>query len=350
MHGWCERDYQRYLCKTCGHLFHNAEVIGMYDVKVIEYVTFMYLRSMSFNQVNAILRAFYQRDVFTKAHLIKHIEHITDRIPDHQAISRWLKPKRSGYYALDGTWLKYRGEDIVLLIIFDVETLDTVAYHVADDETEESYTALLKLAWPEISLGMKGLFGDGDLGLMAALKKLCRGVPFQLCVFHKYARLGQLIPFKYSKNALDLEIKERVEKVLFATSKDAATSALYDLELFAKENKSYAKLQKAIAVLHNNFELLLTHFDHPEMSPYNNVLEGFNAVIKRRTWLMKGFKKDVNIDRWIKLLILDWRFHELKESAFQNRRGKMPLELAEIKLPEIYNWLTYVRKNYQKTT
>jgi len=75
----------------------------------------MYLRSMSFNQVNAILRAFYQRDVFTKAHLIKHIEHITDRIPDHQAISRWLKPKRSGYYALDGTWLKYRGEDIVLL-------------------------------------------------------------------------------------------------------------------------------------------------------------------------------------------------------------------------------------------
>ena len=44
------------------------------------------------------------------------------------------------------TWLKYRGEDIVLLIMFDVEALDTMAYHVADDETEESYTALLKQA------------------------------------------------------------------------------------------------------------------------------------------------------------------------------------------------------------
>ncbi|HBR14351.1 MAG TPA: hypothetical protein DD723_02260 [Candidatus Omnitrophica bacterium] len=320
----------------------------MYTVKVIEYVTFMYLRSMSFNQVNAILRAFYERNVFTKSQLIEHIEQLTDRIPEHQAISRWLKPKRSGYYALDGTWLKYRGEDIVLLIMFDVETLDTVAYHVADDETEESYTALIQMARPEISVGIKGLFGDGDLGLMAAIEKLCPGVPFQLCVFHKYARVGQLIPFRYSKNALDREIKERVEKVLFAESKDAATSALHELELFAKENQGYGKLNKAIEVLHYNFELLLTHFDHPEMSPYNNVLEGFNAVIKRRTWLMKGFKKDINIDRWIKLLLLDWRFHVLKESAFDSRRGKMPLELAEVKLPEIYNWLTFVRKNYRK--
>ena len=322
----------------------------MYTVKVIEYVTYMYLRSLSFNQVNAILRSFYERDVFTKAQLIGHIEQLADRIPDHQAISRWLKPKRSGYYALDGTWLKYRGENIVLLILFDVETLDTVAYHVADDETEESYTALIQTAWPEISVGIKGLYGDGDLGLMAAIEKLCPGVPFQLCVFHKYARVGQLIPFKYSKNALDREIKERVELVLFAESKDAATNALHELELFAKEHNGYGKLNKAIEVLHYNFELLLTHFDHPEMSPYNNVLEGFNSVLQRRIWLMKGFKKDINIDRWIKLLLLDWRFHVLKESTFDNRRGKMPLELAGVTLPKIYNWLTFVRKNYKKST
>jgi transposase-like protein len=310
----------------------------------------MYLRSMSFNQVNAILRAFYERNVFTKAQLIGHMEDLTDCIPDHQAISCWLKPKRSGYYALDGTWLKCRGKDIVLLILFDVETLDTVAYFVADDETEESYKALFKLAWPEISVGMKGLFGDGDTGLMAAIKALCPEVPFQLCVFHKYARIGQLIPFKYTKSKLDLEIKDRVEKVLFAESKEFALQSLHELELFAKESAGYGKLNKAIEVLHFNFELLLTHFDHPEMSPYNNVLEGFNSVIKRRTWLMKGFKKDINIDRWIKLLMLDWRFHVLKESAFKERKGKMPLELAKVKLPEIYNWLTFVRKNYKKTT
>jgi transposase-like protein len=349
LHGWSRRKYQKYRCKSCGHRFFKIRVIGMYTIKIIEYVTYMYLRSMSFNQVNAILRAFYQRNVFTKAQLIGHIEELTDRVPDHQAVSRWLKPKRSGYYALDGTWLKYRGEDIVLLILFDVETLDTVAYHVADDETEESYTALIKLAWPEISVGMKGLFGDGDTGLMAAIAKLFPCVPFQLCVFHKYARIGQLIPFRYTKSKLDLQIKERVEKVLFAESKDDATSALHELELFARENQGYGKLNKAIEVLHYNFELLLTHFDHPEMSPYNNVLEGFNGVLKRRILLMKGFKKDINIDRWIKLLILDWRFHVLKESAFESRRGRMPFELAGVELPEIFNWLTFVRKNYKKS-
>ena len=319
----------------------------MYTIKLMEHVTFMYLRSMSFNEVNAILRSFYERDVFTKATLLDHIEQLTDRMPDHQSISRWLKPKRSGYYALDGTWIKYRGEDRVLLILFDVETLDTVAYFVAEAETKAAYTALLKLAESEISVGVKGLFCDGDPGLLAVLKDLYEGVPIQVCVFHKYKRVGQLIPFRHPRNDLDKAIKERVAQILFAKSKESAVKALHDLEQFAKENQGYKKLDEVIGVVHENFELLLTHFEHSEMSPYNNVLEGFNHIIKRRIRLMKGFKKDINIDRWIKLLILGWRFHPLKESVFDNRKDKMPLELAGVELPEIFNWLTFVRKNYK---
>lgn len=322
----------------------------MYTVKVIEHVTFMYLRSMSFNQVNAILRSFYERDVFTKAALLDHIEQMADRIPEHQDISNWLKPKRSGYYAIDGTWIKYRGEDRVLLILFDVQTLDIIVYLVADDETKESYTALFDLAEREISVGKKGFFCDGDPGLLAVLQKRYKDVPIQVCVFHKYARLGQLIPFRHPKKTIDREIKERVEKVLFAASKDNAISALHELEAFAKNNQHYKKLNEVIGVIHRNFDLLLTHFEHSEMSPYNNVLEGFNHIIKRRIRLMKGFKKDINIHRWIKLLLLDWRFHQLKESAFNSRKNKMPLELTGVKLPKIYNWLTFVRKNYKKST
>jgi len=319
----------------------------MYTIKIIEHVTFMYLRSMSFNQVNAILRSFYERDVFTKATLLDHIEQLADRIPNHQAISHWLKPKRSGYYAVDGTWIKYRGADRVLLILFDVQTLDPVTYLIANDETIESYTALFELAEFEISVGMKGLFCDGDPGLLAVLQKRYKGLPIQVCVFHKYARLGQLIPFRHPKKAIDKEIKERVENILFADTKDHAVSALHELEAFAKENQRYKKLDEVIGVIHRNFDLLLTHFEHSEMSPYNNVLEEFNHIIKRRIRLMKGFKKDINIDRWIKLLLLDWRFHQLKESAFDKRKNKMPLELAGVKLPKIYNWLTFVRKNYK---
>jgi len=320
----------------------------MYTIKMVEYVAFLYLRSLSFNQVIAILGAYYEQDVFTKDRLIDHIEQLADRIPTNEQISRWLKLKRSGYYALDGTWLKYRGKDIVLLILFDVDTLDIVSYYVALKETEASYKRLIQLALPEIINNIKGIFCDGDPGLIKAIKSHFPHTPLQLCVFHKYSRVGQIIPFVRPKTKLDKEIKERVKQVLFAETKAIAITKLYELEQFAKDYKGYEKLRKVIGVLKRNFNLLMTHFDHPEMSPYNNVLEGFNYIIKRRTKLMKGFKKPINIGRWLKLIILDWRFHPLKESQFNARNNLSPLQLAGVELPKIYNWLTYVRKNYSK--
>jgi uncharacterized protein YeeX (DUF496 family) len=320
----------------------------MYTTKMVEYVAFMYLRSLSFNQVIAILGAYYEQDVFTKDRLIDHIEQLADRIPDNEQISQWLKPHRSGYYALDGIWLKYRGEDIILLILFDVCTLDVVSYCVARDETEQTYTQLIQPALPEIAATIKGLFCDGEPGLLKALKAHFPETPLQLCVFHKYQRVGEIIPFIRPKTKLDKEIKKRVGQVLFAETKQIAVTKLHELEQFAKKHQNYEKLRQVIGVIRRNFDLLMTHFDHPEMSPYNNILEGFNYIIKRRTKLMKGFKKPINIKRWLKLIILDWRFHPLKESRFQARNNFSPLQLAGVKLPKIYNWLMYVRKNFPK--
>lgn len=327
-----------------------AQLIGMYSLKTVEYVAYLYLRSLSFNQVIAILGAFYEKDIFTKIHLIEHIEKLSDRIPGNQEISRWLKPKRSGYYAIDGTWLKYRGRDFVLLILFDVQTLDVVSYTVAKEETLESCTRLIKLAWEEITDAVRGFYCDGEPGILKGIKQLFPQTPVQLCVFHKYQRAHQIVPFIRPKTKLDKEIKERVGLILFAESKDVAMTKLYELEEFAQQHQAYKKLQDVLGVIKGNFDLLLTHFDHPEMTPYNNVLEGFNHVIKRRTRLMKGFKKPINIDRWLKLIMLDWRFHPLRESAFAVRKNFSPLQLAEVKLPKIYNWLFFIRKNYKKST
>jgi len=91
--GWRRRCYQKYLCKSCGHPFHRAGLIGMYTIKMIEYVSYMYLRSLSFNQIIAILGAYYEQDVFTKDRLIHHIEQLADRIPTNAQISQWLKTK-----------------------------------------------------------------------------------------------------------------------------------------------------------------------------------------------------------------------------------------------------------------
>ena len=309
----------------------------------------MYLRGMSLNATAAIFRSWYDKDVFSKVTLIKHIEEYAEQIPGHFQITAWLKPVRSGYYALDGTWLKYRGRDIVLLILFDVKTLDIVNWRIAREECQVSYDQLLVDAYCEIMTNIKGFFCDGDPGLLKAIKDLFPQAPIQLCVFHKYMRAGQLIPFKRIKNDIDREIKKKVEAVLFAKSKEEAIASLANLKRYARDHQNYEKLQKLIGVLKRNFHLLLTHFDHEEMSPYNNVLEGFNYVVKRKTNLMKGFKKPININRWLKLIMLDWRFHYLNESQFSDRRSKSPLELAGCELPKIHNWVNFVHKNYRKS-
>jgi len=328
-------------------VFHFANLIGMYSGKVMEYISFLYLRSLSFQQVRTILSAWFEEAVISKDVLISAVETVADSLPTNEAVTAWLHPSRSGYYALDGTWLKYRGQDFVLLIIFDVETLDVVSYQIAYEENYQSYCTLITKAEKEIGQP-KGLFCDGDLGLLKVLKERYPSVPIQLCVFHKYSRVGQLACFVHPKSDLDREIKRRVEKVLFAPTKEQALSALAELKQYAVEYPKSQKLKQVIGVLKRNFDLLLTHYDNPEMSPYNNVLEGFNYLIKRRTRLMKGFKKPINISRWIKLLILDWRFHPLTESEFKNRRGKTPLELSQVQLPKIYNWITFLRKKFPK--
>lgn len=322
----------------------------MFDINVVEHCAFMYLRAVSFNSIVAINQSWFEKEVFSKQTLLHQLEELADKLPQQQEITRWLKPTRSGYYALDGTWLKYQGKDIVLLILFDVETLDVVQYLVADEEKEESYQRLIFSAQEELLTEtsiIKGFFCDGDPGLLKVLKNFFPQKPIQLCVFHKYTRVGQIIPLVYLKKDIDKEIKQKVEAVLFASTKDEAITKLNELERYAREHQTYAKLQKIIGVLKRNFELLLTHFDNPEMSPYNNVLEGFNYIVKRKTRLMKGFKKEMNIDRWLKLILLDWRFHELVESEFKSRKNKSPLELAGCKLPKIYNWMKFVRLNYQ---
>ena len=172
----------------------------MFDIEIVEQAAFMYLRTVSFNGVIAIIQSWFEQVVFAKDILIDHIEQLTSLLPTNKEITIWLKPKRSGYYAIDGTWMKYRGRNFVLLIIFDVTTLDVIDWVIINEENEVNYTKLLMNCNDEISLILNGFFCDGDHGLLKSLKKLFPKTAIQLCVFHKYARCGQIISFKRIKN------------------------------------------------------------------------------------------------------------------------------------------------------
>jgi hypothetical protein len=325
-------------------------MIGRFDNKMINWIGFIYLRSFSLYSTVEVVRSFYEKDYLTKDSVLAHLEQLIDLLPDMSETTHLFKPVRSGYYAFDGLWFKFNGTNKVLMICFDVVNLDLINYFIADDENYDTYGKLIGLinnAEPGILTGAKGFYADGELGLLKHLKEGYGHVPLQLCVFHKYTRSNQIIPFVRAKG-VDKEIKSMIEKILFAPTKGEAIASLDNLKRYAREHQQNDKLKKIVGVLKRNFHLLLTHFDNPEMSPYNNVLEGFNHIIKRKIRLMKGFKKELNMDRWLKFILLDYRFHKIHSSNFKNRNGKSPLELAKVNLPKYHNWITLVRKKFDK--
>ena len=323
---------------------------GRITPKMINWIGFIYLRSLSLYNTVEIVRSYFEKDYLSKDLILGHLEKLIDILPSLSELSKELKPMRSGYYAFDGMWFKYAGADMVLIICFDVVTLDLVDYLVASDEDYLSYDKLfdsIAKTEPDILPNSKGFYADGELSLLKVIRERYSQVPLQLCVFHKYTRSNQIIPFVRAKG-INKIIKDKIEKVLFAISKDDAINALDDLKRYAQEHQENDKLKKIVGVLKRNFHLLLTHFDNPKMSPYNNVLEGFNHIIKRRIRLMKGFKKELNIERWFKFMLLDYRFHKIHSSKFSERNNNSPLELAEVDLPKYHNWITLTRKMFKK--
>ena len=347
-----KKKIQNYRCEE-GHLF-NFQKGGKYTNSFIEFVVFTYLKCLSLNTTINIVRAYYEEDILSKATILDFIETVSDQIPTIDDIYNLFHPERSGYLALDGVWFKFKGMQVVLLVSFDPETFDVIEAIWSLEESEKSYSELLvKIIRKMGTKNIKGIYADGDKGLMLSLKKHLPLVPFQLCIVHKEMRMGQIIPIKsvniskrMSKKVKKeiVEFQEKFRAVIYAGSKKESLLALKKLKTYT-DASNQERFKKAYRSLRTNFKYTLTHFDHPEMMRDNNLIECFNGIIKPRLRLMKGFKKYENMDRYLKLFMLDFRFHQLKESRFKERRGLSPLQCGEVNLPKFYNFLTFLRKS-----
>ena len=351
--GLQRRSVQAYRCMN-GHLFAPGNNQSSFTNSFVEYVVFLYLRSLSLNSVIQVVRVQFEKDLLSKQTILQFIEAVADKLPSLDDIDNLFHLQRSGFLAFDGVWYKYRGFNFVLLICFDPITFDVVSYFISDKESFESYQKLALRVLPKLKdITIKGVYCDGDRGLIKSVKRHFPGIPIQVCVVHKQFRLGQLLPFKraYTGKSLDPRFKKKVrffketaESIIYAKTKPEAKDNFKQLKGFMVKERD-EKLKKAFGSLRYNFKYLLTHFDHPGMERDNNIIEGFNSIIKRRLKLLKGFKKPANIDRYIKLVLLDYRFHELIESRSPERRSKTPFQLAGISLPKYYNFIKYLRES-----
>lgn len=346
------RKIQSYRCDN-GHFFQKGNVDSWSD-SFVELVVFTYLNCLSLNVTINIIRAVYDTKTLSKKIILSFIEQVADEVPDIDSIDNIFHPKRSGYLALDGVWFSFRGRQVVMLVCFDPESFDVIEAIWSLEECEKSYTQLLMKVIKKMGTkNIKGIYADGDKGLMKALKTHLPLVPFQLCIVHKEMRMGQLVPVKSVNVSKRLTVKTKREilefqelfrAVIYAENKKESYLSLKELKKYV-DNSSQERFKKAYRSLKYNFKYTLTHFDHPEMERDNNIIECFNGIIKPRLKLMKGFKKYQNMNRYLKLFILNYRFHKLKESRFEERRGLSPLECAEVVLPEMNNFLTFLRNS-----
>ena len=92
---WKSIKVQLFKCSTCHRKWGDDSIktIGMFDIEVVEQAAFMYLRSVSFNGVIAIIQSWFDKTVFSKDILIDHLERLTSSLPSNQEITAWLKPK-----------------------------------------------------------------------------------------------------------------------------------------------------------------------------------------------------------------------------------------------------------------
>lgn len=345
--------YQGYRCKN-GHYFTIGRN-GVFSDSFVETVVYIYLRCLSLNTTVDIIRMFYEEDVLSKGQVLDFLEVVADKLPTLDDVDAIYFPQRSGYIALDGVWFSFNREEIVLLVAFDPVTFDIIDARWEEDETADGYERLLTNVINKLgAIEIKGVYGDGDNGLIYSLKKLLPHVPFQLCVVHKEMRMGQFVPVKSVNSSRQLTVQQKYDirefqylfrNTIYAKTKEESYEGLKILTEYVKRNPQ-ERFQKAYRSLLKNFAYTLTHFDHPHMHRDNNLLECFNGIIKPRLNLMKSFKKKENLDRYLKLFLLEFRFRALKESRFKDRRGQSPLELGDVFLPDSYNFITFLRKSF----
>ena len=348
---------QAYRCNR-GHFFKDDSGLSGFSDSFIEYVVYVYLRCLSLNTAVDIIRATYEDDILAKSHVLSFIEQVGNVVPSVDDIDLLFTPKRSGYLAFDGVWFDHAGESIVLLVCFDPQTFDVITADFSPAETGAGYEKLMKAVLAKLpKQHMKGIYGDGDNGLLMAIKRYFPYTPFQLCVVHKNLRMEQTVPVKLTAKSHHippqmkqevLEFSRLFHSALYADTKEKALEGLTSLLRFTRTHPQ-EKFLRAVNQLKRNFEYTLTHFEYPEMERDNNLIECFNGCLKPRLKLMRGFKKKQNLNIYLKLFLLEFRFHRLKESRFKDRRGRSPLELGGVDLPKYYNFLTFLRRQLHLT-
>lgn len=210
-----KRKIQRFRCLACAHAFSCRLTDGfLTDNEKVKIAHTHLAGRTSIRQLN--------RDTgFAKQTIQNAICEVTKNCVSSSWIAKNLNPKWGGYLAVDGSMIRvwdwsakhfrYSRQEkrllhkLVWIVALDLETLDIVHHHLAEEETMIDLVLFYRQI-QENGYPLKGLVSDGNPDIYRSARMVFgKRFPHQICIRHYLENLrnrfknGRLTPEKYAK-------------------------------------------------------------------------------------------------------------------------------------------------------
>jgi hypothetical protein len=247
------------------------------------------------------------------------IHEVTDQCVSAAWIAQNLKPRWSGYLALDGKMIRvwdwaakhfrYTREEkrwlhkMSLLLALDLGTLDIPDHHLGSDETAIDLTMFLQ-SLKSLGYPLKGYISDGNKDIERAVMRVFGQVPHQLCIRHYLQTL---------------RVKLGEEKIAKFQYEDACQALLQGAK------PKYLKVPNDLFTYRQVKQLPLT----------NQQIENLNRYLMLRLKTISQFQSFSSARSYCNALTLMRRFTVFTDCRNKAKNHKAPLKLAGCDVKEL---------------
>lgn len=251
--------------------------------------------------------------------IVKAIHTVTAQCVGTAWIARHLKPKWSGYLALDSKiirvwdwsakYIRYTKEErrwlhkMTLLVALDLQTLDVPAHYLGSEETMIDLIMFLQ-ALRRLGYPLKGYISDGNPDIPRAVERVFGyGIPHQLCIRH------------FLQN---LRVKLREETITPEVYRDACR------QIMLGQSPKYLNVPPTV----------FTYQRVPALPKTNQACENLLRFFSLRLKTIGQFHRWQTAANYCNALVLMRRFTPFTDRKGQPN-GQSPLELAGCKIKNL---------------
>lgn len=205
-----------------------------------------------------------------------------------------------GILLLDGTFLKVRGEERVVLIAYDT-ILGVIDFFIDETENKTSYSLILARLRQNGYI-FRCIVSDGHSSLESLIEEEC--IPHQRCHFHIMQDLDFFLSVRGERIGKDQILYSRLKYILHCRALETLVERLdlfrsHTIHLFPS-----TKHQKVIRWFWNILPkaMMFLSFETAEVPTTTGLLENLNGQIKARIKTMRGMKSEKSLQNLLTLL------------------------------------------------